>query len=70
MRAIFYVEGGVLYPLQVHDYSDRLYWNILEAKLATTGIASMSYGGSELLSLARDGLPTLNQRRRITVALG
>ena len=63
MRAIFYAEGGVLHPRQVHDLSDRLYWHILEAKLATTGIRSMSEGGLELLALAQAAIPTLNDRR-------
>ena len=67
MRAIFYVEGGVLHPRQVHDLSDRLYWDILEAKLATTGIRSMSESGSKLLAIARDALPILNQRRRSAI---
>lgn len=67
LRAIFYVEGGVLHPRLTHDYSDRLYWDILEAKLASTGIPSMAEGGSEMLALARDAIPILNQRRRAAI---
>ena len=70
MRAIFYVEGGVLHPRQTHDFSDRLYWDILKAKLATTGIRSMSEGGLELLTLAQAAIPTLNDRRRAAIGRG
>ena len=67
MRAVFYVEGGVLHPRQTHDYSSALYWQILAAKLASTGLPSMNQGGAELLTLARDAIPTLNHRRRAAI---
>lgn len=70
LRAIFYVEGGVLHPRQAHDLSDRIYWDILQAKLATTGIRSMSEGGLELLTLAQAAIPTLNDRRRAAIGRG
>ena len=67
MRGLFYTEGGLLRPRLSYDRSDELYWTILQAKLASTGIASMDEGGWELLDLVRAALPEINQRRRRAV---
>ena len=68
MRAVFYAEGGVLRPRLSYDGSSALYWSILEAKFATTGIASLEQGGFELLELVRRALPKLNKLRREGIA--
>ena len=60
LRALFYTEGGLLRPKLAYDRSDDLYWSILEAKFATTGIASMEEGGWELLELTRDAKSKIN----------
>ena len=60
LRALFYTEGGILRPKLAYDRSSDLYWSILEAKFATTGIASMDEGGWELLDLTRDAMPKIN----------
>lgn len=68
MRGLFYIEGGVLRPRLSYDHSEELYWAILQAKLASTGITSMDDGGYELLDLVLAVLPEINQRRRRSVA--
>lgn len=60
LRALFYTEGGVLRPTLAYDLSSDLYWSVLQAKFASTGIASMNEGGWELLDLTRDALPKIN----------
>ena len=67
MRALFYTEGGVLRPRLSYERSDELYWAILKAKFASTGIASMQQGGWELLELLREALREINERRRQAV---
>ena len=69
MRALFYLEGGILRPRLSYDRSTELYWTILQAKFASTGIASMDDGGCELLELVGEALPEINARRRRSVAL-
>ncbi len=68
MRALFYLEGGILRPRLSYDRSTELYWSILQAKFASTGIASMDDGGCELLELVGEALPEINARRRRSVA--
>ena len=64
MRGLFYIEGGILRPRLSYDLSDELYWAILQAKFASTGVPSMEEGGWELLDLVREALPEINTRRR------
>ena len=60
LRALFYTEGGLLRPKLAYDRSSDLYWSILQAKFASTGITSMDDGGWELLDLTRDAMPKIN----------
>jgi hypothetical protein len=64
LRAVFYAEGGVLRPRLTFEGSDDLYWSILEAKFATTGIPTLESGVTELLRITHEALPVLNERRR------
>jgi hypothetical protein len=59
MRALFYIEGGKLHPRLNYEGAADLYWSVLEAKFASTGIPSMDQGGWELLSLTREALPQI-----------
>lgn len=67
MRALFYLEGGILRPRLSYDRSSELYWSILQAKFATTGIASLDEDGWELLELVREAMPEINARRQCAV---
>lgn len=63
LRALFYVEGGILRPRLHFEGSEQLYWSILEAKFASTGLPTLEGGGYELLRLMRDALPEINALR-------
>jgi hypothetical protein len=63
-RALFYVEGGILRPRLSFDGGSDLYWSVLEAKFASTGIPSMNEGGWELLELLATKLPDITALRR------
>ena len=63
LRALFYVEGGVLRPRLAYDQAAELYWSVLQAKFVSTGIRSLEDGGMELLSLVKDAVPIINDLR-------
>lgn len=63
LRAVFYIEGAILRPKLAYDAADDLYWAVLEAKFASTGLP-LRPDGLELLELTRAALPDLNRIRR------
>ena len=61
-RAVFYVEGALLRPRLAYEGSEKLFWEILEAKMKVSKIANLEEG-LKLYKVVQDNLGQLNKFR-------